>query len=197
MSTRSHKSHPNLGFTMLEVLIAIPILVIGLVSLALLGARMMSGTRESKYMNLASTTASEKIEDLNRWAFDDPQVCVPTGNSTAGSLTADISQAVTCPSGSTGNVNYFDDVSLATTNGSIAETVGIPGPVYTTTAHAADGHVIMTNSATPPNTTTFHRRWIIEKDLPVNGVRRVTVLVTLMDASVQPAVTVQMSLVRP
>ena len=59
---------------------------------------------------------------------------------------------------------------------------------------------------------TFHRRWIIEADSPVAGVsaiclpgtRRVTVLVTLMDLSVQmytkstqPTVSFQMSMVRP
>jgi hypothetical protein len=44
---------------------------------------------------------------------------------------------------------------------------------------------------------TFHRRWIIEANQPVAGTRRVTVLVTLMDATVQPPVNFQMSLVRP
>ena len=187
MSPPIHKSYSEPGFTLLEVLVAIPILVIGLLSLALLSARMMSGTRDSTYMSLAATTSSEKIEDLNRWAFDDPQVCVPTASATAGSLTADVSQSVTCPSGGkTANVNYFDDVALQTTNGSIAETVGTPGPVYTTTTHTADGHVVMTSGATAPTSTTFHRRWIIEKDSPVAGVRRVTVIVTLLDASVRP-----------
>jgi hypothetical protein len=54
-------------------------------------------------------------------------------------------------------------------------------------------------------TPTFHRRWIIEANTPVAGVssicmsgtRRVTVLVTLMDQSVKPPVTFQMSMVRP
>jgi hypothetical protein len=54
-------------------------------------------------------------------------------------------------------------------------------------------------------TPTFHRRWIIEANTPVAGdssiclpgTRRVTVLVTLMDLTVQPPVTFQMSMVRP
>jgi len=44
---------------------------------------------------------------------------------------------------------------------------------------------------------TFDRRWVIEQDQPVPGVRRITVLVTLMDKSIQPSVTFQMSMVRP
>ena len=45
---------------------------------------------------------------------------------------------------------------------------------------------------------TFHRRWIIEADTPVTGVRRVTVLVTLNATNVQPNnAQFQMSMVRP
>jgi hypothetical protein len=44
---------------------------------------------------------------------------------------------------------------------------------------------------------TFSRRWVIEQDQPVAGVRRITVLVTLMDRTVQPPLTFQMSMVRP
>jgi hypothetical protein len=44
---------------------------------------------------------------------------------------------------------------------------------------------------------TFDRRWVIEQDKPVAGVRRITVLVTLRDLTVQPPVTFQMSMVRP
>jgi hypothetical protein len=48
----------------------------------------------------------------------------------------------------------------------------------------------------------FHRRWLIEQDPVVNGVtltgsRRITVLVTLSNLSVRPAVNFQMSTVRP
>jgi hypothetical protein len=57
---------------------------------------------------------------------------------------------------------------------------------------------------------TFDRRWVIEQDQPVVGLRRITVLVMLNDKSVQlytgtvlpgqqppTSVTFQMSLVRP
>jgi hypothetical protein len=55
-------------------------------------------------------------------------------------------------------------------------------------------------SSTPPGFVSgafaFERQWIIELNQPVAGVRRVTVRVTLLNQSVQPPVTFQMSTVR-
>jgi prepilin-type N-terminal cleavage/methylation domain-containing protein len=200
MSKSLHRCSTDQGFTLLEVLIALTILVIGMSALAMVSARMMSGGTESKYMNLAAFLTSEKLEDLNRWDSDDPQVCIPTGSTTVGSLTADTVQTTTCSAGASASVNYFDDVTLATVNGVVSETVsstGAGGTVYTTTTHAPDGSIQTSTSPTPPASATFHRRWIIEANSPVNGVRRITVIVTLLDSSVKPPVTFQMSLVRP
>jgi hypothetical protein len=66
---------------------------------------MMAATARSRYMSLAATLASEKLEDLNRWPANDPDVAVTSG-STAGSLTSDIVQSVTV-NGSTNDVNYY------------------------------------------------------------------------------------------
>jgi len=58
----------------------------------------------------------------------------------------------------------------------------------------------VSNSSTPPNTalsTVFKRRWLIEQNQPVAGVRRVTVLVSLQGQAAASAVTFQMSMVRP
>src|SRR3974390_1522599 len=70
-----HKQSREQGFTLLEVLIAIFVLTIGVMGMALLGARMMATGQQSKYMSVAATLSSEKLEDLNRWDGDDP----PTG----------------------------------------------------------------------------------------------------------------------
>ena len=224
---RSTRAASDRGFTLLETLVALIVLTVGVVATATLAARCLSTSRQSKYMSLAAELASEKLEDLNRWDTDDPQICVPAGNPSVGSLTSDVLQTTTCPPplnmcSSTGNsdvVNYYDDVSIntviagsnspcpSTTYGCFSETVSSPGSgstVYTTTTHAPDGTITVTNPTTMP-TPTFHRRWIIEANTPVAGVsaiclsgtRRVTVLVTLMDLSVQPPVTFQMSMVRP
>jgi hypothetical protein len=190
----------------------------------------MNTGRQSKYMSLAAELASEKLEDLSRWNPDDPQICVSAGSS-VGSLTKDVLQTTTCPpplsqctqtTGRSATVNYYDDVYMATVNstdcpnttyGCFSETVSSPGSgatIYTTT-HAPDGTINVLTAPTMPS-PTFHRRWIIEADSPVAGVsalclpgtRRVTVLVTLMDLSVQmytkstqPTVSFQMSMVRP
>jgi prepilin-type N-terminal cleavage/methylation domain-containing protein len=188
------------GFSLIEVVIAIAILAVGMLSIAALMAQTMSGANRSKYMSLASTLASEKLEDLSRWPASDPHVLVP-GGGTAGSLTADVVQNVTVGTTVT-PVNYFDDVVTAVAGGSFSETVSGVDPIsgapqYTTTTHAPDGTVSTTVTNSPPTQVTFKRRWVIEQDQPVAGVRRVTVLVTLQDPSVQPPVTFQMSMVRP
>jgi len=195
------RRYTDSGFTLLEVLIALTILVIGMSALAMFSARMMTGGTESKYMNLAASITSEKLEDLNRWSTADPQICVPTGSTSVGSLTSDVVQTTTCPGGAANSVNYFDDVTLANVTGAVSETVSSTsagGTVYTTTTQTPNGEApTVSTSSTPPTAATFHRRWIIEADSPIAGVRRVTVLVTLLDSSVKPPVTFQMSLVRP
>lgn len=168
-------------------------------------------------MSIATTLASEKLEDLNRWNASDPQVCVPAGSTSVGSLTSDTLQTTTCPSGgSSASVAYYDDVSADVTNasghcgdsttGCFAETLSaVSGgsTVYYTTYHSPDGTITYSpQSTTAPSSPTFHRRWIIEQDPAINGtavtgVRRITVLVTSLDATVQPPVSFQMSMVRP
>jgi len=195
----------------MEVMLAIAILTVALLAAAALVTNVMRGGNESKYMSLAATLASEKLEDLNRFAANDPPVCMPTGSTTVGSLTSDVLQTTTCPTGTSASVNYYDDIAISldntsgncpgSTSGCFAETVSSQSgsnTVYTTTYHTPDGQIVMPSpSSTPPTFTTFHRRWIIEGNQPVNGTRRVTMLVTLTDSSVQPPVTFQMSTVRP
>jgi hypothetical protein len=167
-------------------------------------------------MSAAGILASEKLEDLNRWNMNDPQICIPAGNSVEGSLSQDLQATVTCPAGSSGTVNYYDDVFMGETGVASAaacpiasscftETVSGTGPsgiVYTTTYHAPSGIISSQNSTTAPTLATFHRRWIIEWEPALNGsavggVRRITVQVTGLDVTVQPGVNFQMSMVRP
>ena len=186
----------------MEVMVAIAVLAIGLTAMASLMANMMTGTVRSKYMSLAETLVSEKLEDLNRWSANDPHVAVPTGSS-AGSLTSDVVQNVTVGATTT-SVNYYDDILFSGTAGAIAETVsGLDAsgsPVYTTTTHQPDGTVTTVTGATPPLLTRevlIKRRWLIEKDVPVVGVRRVTVRVLVGSQAGEPPVIFQMSMVRP
>ena len=200
------------GFSLLEVMVAIFILTVGVVSVAALAGTMMVTGNRSKYMSLEASLASEKLEDLSHWSASATQVCVPTGSTSVGSLTSDVLQTTTCPAGASDSIAYYDDVNInfsnsstdcpSSTGGCFAETVASQSggtTQYTTTYHSPDGHVpLPTTSTTAPSNMTFHRRWIIEANTPVTGVRRVTVLVTLNTTTVQPNnASFQMSLVRP
>jgi prepilin-type N-terminal cleavage/methylation domain-containing protein len=210
------------GFSLLEVVVAILILTIGLMAAAMLMANVYKFTVRSRYVALATQLASEELEDLNRWPAPlvsgvpspDPHIMVPVGSNTCGiageacigSLTADLG-----PQWAGSQVSYFDSVSLSTQNGVMNETYEMPcvGPPagngnYITVSYSPSGltpnsaqNPALCNVNPPAVGMTFNRRWVIEQDQPVVGVRRVTVLVTLVDKTIQPAVTFQMSMVRP
>jgi prepilin-type N-terminal cleavage/methylation domain-containing protein len=201
-----HKSNNSRGFTLLEVMMAIVILTVGLLGVAALISKTSGNTSHSRYMSLAGMLASEKLEDLNRYPTTDPAISFPAGSTTVGSLTADTSQSVTVGA-VTETVDYYDQVQMSGTTGSVSETikgVNTSGTTtYTTVTHTPDGTASEATTTTAPTAlsgadpTTFRRRWIIEKDAPVKGVRRITVLVTLQNLSGAYGVTFQMSMVRP
>jgi len=191
------------GFTLLEVLVAIFVLTVGVVSVAALAATMMATGNRSKYMSLQASLASEKLEDLNHWGPSEPQVTVPVGSSSIGSLSSDVLDA-------TSGLAYYDDVSInfsdsttncpGSTSGCMAETVASESggtTTYTTIYHSPDGRITQSSATTAPSNMTFHRRWVIEANAPVTGVRRITVQVTPETTGPQNNATFQMSLVRP
>lgn len=196
------KVSPSAGFTLIETMVAVLVLAIGLLAVAALTAKMVSGTSQSHYMSLAADLASEKLEDLNRWPSFDPNVYAAPA-STAGSLTSDSSANVT--SGGIGPelVNYYDDVAIADITGAISETVSIASgssTSYKTTTHLPDGTITTATSTSAPSASgaiDFHRRWAIEMDQPITGVRRITVQVSLPAEGNLPPLTYQMTMVRP
>ena len=163
------------GFTLIETMVAVVVLCIGLLSVAALMSQMVRGSSTSRYMSSAAMLASEKLEDLNRYASTDPTVAA----SPVGSLGAD-------------TPGYFDLVQISTDNGTMTETYN-----GTVVSHKADGTV--SNVAPPVTgaTMTYDRRWLIETGggLPA-GVRRVTVLVIANDPAANRA-QFQTSMVRP
>ncbi len=195
-----HKPASARGFTLVEVLIAIFVFSTGLEMLFSLATMSLNGTAASRYRGMATTFASEKLEDLNRWPAADPNVCVSTG--TVGSLTSDVQAAsVTC-NGITDSINYYDDVAIADSNGQVCETVSMTtgGSLVKSTCHKADGTTVSSTTATASvidvGAVAFHRRWTIEANQPVNGVKRITVLVTLENGYMNPPISVQESTVR-
>lgn len=116
-------------------------------------------------------------------------------DSLGGSIVVDYSDSVYITATNTNS-------SSSTPNGTLQETYQTQAgatPQYTTLTFSPAGGVptISAPTTAPPSGETFDRRWMIEQDKPVAGVRRITVLVTLMDQTVQPPVTFQMSMVRP
>lgn len=198
-------SHHNVrrqsGFTLLETLIAITVLSIGLLSMAALLARTSAMSVSSRYMSTQSLLASEKLDDLNRLSSSDPDIFVPNGVS-AGSLAANTSQNVTL-NGTTYQVDYFDTVQISNGNGGVTETStstnAAGATVYSTTVHSPNGQVTESVSTVAPvispDTLTLTRRWIIEQDVPIVGVRRITVVVTAQTQP--PSNPFQISMVRP
>lgn len=201
MSTRKRASQQ--GFTLLEVLISVFVFATGLVTLGSLATLTLNGTAASRYRGMATTFASEKLEDLNRWPTWDPHVCVASG-STVGSLTSDVQAAsVTC-NGITDTVDYYDDIAISDNSGQVCETVSSVSSgseVYTSTCHTPAGATNITTSSTANaidvGAVAFHRRWTIEMDQPITGIKRITVLVTLENGYMNPPISVQESMVRP
>src|ERR1039458_5638740 len=83
------------GFTLLELAISMAILIVGLVGVASMFGRVWGSTSYSEYMIQASTLASEKLEDLNRYPNGDPDVVVRSEEHTSGSLTANVDATIT------------------------------------------------------------------------------------------------------
>jgi prepilin-type N-terminal cleavage/methylation domain-containing protein len=196
-----HNTASQRGFTLIEVLIAVFVFATGLVMLGSLSTMSLNGTAASRYRGMATTFASEKLEDLNRWPSWDPHVCVSSG--TVGSLTSDSQAAsVTCNS-LTETVDYYDDIAISDNTGQVCETVSSlssGNEVYTSTCHTPQGSTTTSTSSTANSidvgALAFHRRWTIEANQPVNGVKRITVLVTLENGYMNPPVSVQESMVR-
>jgi len=203
MARSKSTSNSSRGFSLLETVIAIVILSVGMLSLAALMSKMTGSTEQSRYMSMAALLASEKLEDLNRLSAVDPEIAIPAG-STAGSLTADVGNQSVTTGGGTEIVDYYDSIMVSSGNGAIAETqVGKDGSgntVYSTITHQPDGLAAVTTTSTAPvpspDLMTFRRRWVIEKDTPVVGVRRITVAVSLTSPA-GPGVNFLMSMVRP
>lgn len=187
------------GFTLVEVLVSIAVLSIGLMAVALLiGSTLASGTK-AKYMSMANVLASEKLDDLNKLSSNDPNIACAT--TTCGSLTG----GATC---SASNI-YCDTETVNEASGADyeTETEDVNGNYTTTTIVHTNAGCVGTPAAcgvaAPSGSgAMFTRRWLITVNpsvggTTITGARRVTVLVTLNNATGGNAVSFQMSMVRP
>ena len=191
---------------MIEVLISIAILSVGLIGMAAMVASSMTFGTNAKYMNMANVLASEKLDSLNKWPSNDPNLA--PGGALVGPRN--------CAVGDT----YCDQVTVSETSGADYLTqsqvvfdpvTNTSKPVTTTIVHTSAGCVdTPANCGVPnPNTggSTFTRRWVITANptitssagVPtiITGARQITVLVSLVNQATKHPVTFQMSMVRP
>jgi len=185
MSPSLHKAKIEAGFTLLEVMVAISILTVGLMAMALLMARTYSSTTRSRYMSMAATLASEKLEDLEHYKKTDAYL------TPGGSL-------ATVPPNTYVN-GYYDLVGISMAGGTYQELTvkgASSSDLFSLSSNGSQPTSAYVTTATSNVGMTFARQWMIENNVPTNGVARITVLVTLLDITVQPTVTFQMSAVR-
>ena len=152
-STRSGSRGGSRGFTIVEVVVASFILMVGLAAVAGVVGSTLGNTERSEYMTQAATLATEKLEDLNRYPPSDVSISVPTGNS-SGSLTSDDLQDVTL-NGVTSAVAYYDEVYNSPAAGALVETYtnfdSMGNTQYNTTTYTPNGTMSapVTSSSAP------------------------------------------------
>jgi prepilin-type N-terminal cleavage/methylation domain-containing protein len=176
------KASRERGFTLIETLVSLAVLTIGLMSVAALMSQMVGTSSRSRGMSTAALLASEKLEDLTHYSNSVP----PANLAAGGSLAAD-------------TAGYFDTVQISASNGISARTTSEAG-VAQTIVHRANGTVtVAAGNVAPadPDAQVYDRRWSIQADTPVANMRTITVLVTLPQPVNAPAVSFQVSTVRP
>jgi type IV pilus assembly protein PilV len=180
------KPRAQRGFTLIETMVAILVLTIGLVGTAALMSQSVNMGAHARFVSTAALLASEKMEDLDRFPDNDPNLAA------GGGLGADIA-------------GYSDSVQISSNNGNINETTVSAGAT-TLYTQKPDGTVVVTPGAGLPAVTpdllTFDRRWQITANPTVGGqvitgAVQITVLVTLTNQTLNPPVTFQTSLVHP
>ena len=180
------KPRAQRGFTLIETMVAILVLTIGLVGTAALMSQSVNMGAHARFVSTAALLASEKMEDLDRFPTNDPNLAA------GGSLAADVA-------------GFSDSVQISSNNGNINEVLASNG---TTTLYTQQptGTVTVTPggalAAATPDMLTFDRRWLIAASPTVGGkvitgAKQITVLVTLTNQSLKPVVTFQTSLVHP
>ncbi len=76
----------NSGFTLVEVLIAAVLIVIGLVGMAVLSGEVVQRDSLSEKSSIATTLAQEKVEDLKNQALNAALENTDSGNDTVNTI---------------------------------------------------------------------------------------------------------------
>ncbi|MBZ5535277.1 MAG: hypothetical protein LAO31_04915 [Acidobacteriia bacterium] len=173
---RPIRANPDLGFSILELMIAIVVLLFGFIAMINLIATSIVVNRTSNQLTLLTLLASDKLEQLRTLDISDPQIQVPSGSLNAGSLNDDSTQDV----GGT-RVSYFDNVFVNPRDGSITRTGGLDGEgEHESVTRTMGGTTTTTSSDAVQAQLSYRRRWLIQKDPAVlAGAIRITVEVAV------------------
>jgi type IV pilus assembly protein PilV len=209
--TISRSARPK-GFTLVETVVALAVLAIGLTGVAaMIGNTLRSGTR-ARYMNVANVLASEKLDNLNQWPSTEVNGTVVADANVApgGSLNGPVVCANTDQYCDMVTVNEASGADYETQTAMVPNGAGGYTAQTTTIVHTSSGCVDTPANcgvgAPPTGGSTFTRRWLITWNPTIltsggtataAGVRQITVVVTLNDATFSPPVSFQMSMVRP
>lgn len=175
------------GFSVIEVIIAMFVFAVGILSLAALMCMVNLNTDRSRYMGVATNLATEKLEYLNRYAASSTDAPVTVG----GNLNSDYS-------------GYYDDVQVSSDNGKLQEVTYNPSTSqYVVFSHYFDTTGTVQVNEVPKSskpvvtsdTMTFHRRWLVESPITVGAqtvaVRRITVWISAWSPSTNSQINVQ------
>jgi hypothetical protein len=144
------------GFSLVEVLIAMGVMTVGVVSLAQLFALSTRANHSSKTTTFTVMLAQQKMEQLRGliWGFD--TIGLPISDVTTNSSV--VPQAVGCPTSTTAGVGTGLSPSPA---GTLSDNVS--GWVDYLDINGC----LLSGGATAPNRTIYIRRWSVEP-LPTN-----------------------------
>ncbi|MGB7622674.1 MAG: hypothetical protein WBN92_10030, partial [Terriglobia bacterium] len=161
------------GFSILELMIALFVLLFGFIAMANLIATSIVVNRSSNRLTSLTQLASEKLEELRSYDVND--VHAQAGGSLTQDITANVADA-----GGPHTVSYFDVVYVDQRNGSTTRTGGPDDSGgYPTATTTLDGTTTSGNLGSEPTKVSYRRRWLIETDNPISGATKITVEVAV------------------
>ncbi|MBZ5535281.1 MAG: hypothetical protein LAO31_04935 [Acidobacteriia bacterium] len=174
------------GFSILELMIALFVLLFGFITMANLIATSVVVNRSSNHLTSIAQLASEKLEEIRALDATDPRVYPailsgsPGAPVTGGSLTGDVTTPVNV-GGVNYTISYFDVVYVNQRDGSITRTAG-PDDTgnFSSETTSLDGATTPpAASGNEPTQLSYRRRWTIESNTPINGATQITVEVAV------------------
>ena len=173
----------NIGFTLIEIMIAIVILSIALLSMASTTIMVIKGNQISNRVTEAVTLAQDTIEFMrNQNYFLGADMRPGTADDTSANVLLDSSNY---DLGADATAETSDDITLSSDNNGneISDLFEFPDHAY---AIDASGNEDTTNLLNSPALTTsasyLRRGWIIKDNIPIVGMKTITVVVGWQEA---------------